>query len=286
MIPPGKTCFLYYYLVLRLIAAEHTVFQDVEGSVFNITDQVRKEGFVEGDDVLTLVDADGDMCRPAGVILARNEYRIVLTSSPRSRKDRKWMDQYCPLYGQVLIMEPFSWEEMIQLGFVNLISSVSPAHAPVRLFILSINVSFKKLQAAVEICGNTLRRCSKAALTGVDLNKAKENMMSAICDIEDLEKAIHQAHGDDPVTHCIRDISSPPIKAVLGLLGPTGVTMGFRTADGGAGETGPRWCLQVLQAGHGRSRCCHISWYDLGMVCSPVLSLDLCSDHFLHGIPR
>jgi hypothetical protein len=68
----GKTCLLYYILILCLIHAQPIVFQDLGGQVFLVDDEVRhKNGrvVVPGDDVLALVDGDGKSCIPNSHIL-------------------------------------------------------------------------------------------------------------------------------------------------------------------------------------------------------------------------
>ena len=85
---------LYYILILCLIKAQPVVFQDAWGDVYLITDEVRsqaKEVRVPGNDVLTLVDADGDISEPYKYIFHNPNPRMFLTLSPSSRKDRKWL---------------------------------------------------------------------------------------------------------------------------------------------------------------------------------------------------
>jgi len=91
------------------------------GSVFFIDDQVSDEGDVNGDDVLALVDADGEEYIPNERILGNPIYRVLLTSSPRLNGDRKWMKQHCHYTGQVLVMEPCSLDEVILMGLVLVI---------------------------------------------------------------------------------------------------------------------------------------------------------------------
>lgn len=121
-IPEGKTCFLYYVLVLRLIQSQPTVFQDNFGTVSIIDDEVREWGSLDGRDVLALVDADNQYCEPDDTILANDNYRVLLTSSPRETDNRKWMEQYCS-GGDVLVMRPCSLEEIIIMAFVLLSDS-------------------------------------------------------------------------------------------------------------------------------------------------------------------
>ncbi len=46
---------------------------------------------VPGDDVLTLVDADGSFCTPCEYFFDTSNLRILLTSLPKSRVDRRWL---------------------------------------------------------------------------------------------------------------------------------------------------------------------------------------------------
>ena len=112
----GKTCYLYYLLVQRLIDARPTVFQDTRGDVFVIEDTVQYWDAMiicPGHDILTLVDAGGTLCVPSDYILNSGNLRIVLTSSPRPRHDRKWLKQYYPYTGRTLVMAPWIREELL-----------------------------------------------------------------------------------------------------------------------------------------------------------------------------
>ena|ERR1700722_7648259 len=92
------------------------VFQNTKSDVFIVDDTVELcDGNVEipGEDVLTLVDADRDHCVPNEFLLEASNLRIVLTSSPRTRQDRKWIQQYGPYTIMVLVMEPWTNEEIL-----------------------------------------------------------------------------------------------------------------------------------------------------------------------------
>jgi hypothetical protein len=95
--------------------AEPTVFQDTKGDVFVIEDMVEySDGMIirTEHDILTLVDADGRCCTPSKYIINSSNLRIVLISSPRTRRDRKWLKQYCPYAGETLVMEPWTKENL------------------------------------------------------------------------------------------------------------------------------------------------------------------------------
>jgi len=97
------------------------VFQDKGGAIFFIGDEVRHEKgrvVVPGDDVLTLVDADGKSCIPNQFLLDATNLRVLLISSPRSRDDRKWLTQDVKETEAVFVAEPWSREELLVTSFV------------------------------------------------------------------------------------------------------------------------------------------------------------------------
>jgi hypothetical protein len=108
--------------VHQLIHGLLTVFQNAKSDVFIIGDTVEYcEGTVDlhGDDVLALVDADRSHCTPNDFLLEARNLRIVLASSPRTREDRKWVTQYCPFTELILVMEPWTIEELFLSTYVH-----------------------------------------------------------------------------------------------------------------------------------------------------------------------
>ena len=86
----GKTCMLYYILILCIIQAQPVVFQDKGESVFLINYEVlRHKGrmMVPGDDILMLVDADGKFCVPKQFLFDSGNLRVLLILSSRSKDD-------------------------------------------------------------------------------------------------------------------------------------------------------------------------------------------------------
>jgi hypothetical protein len=127
----GKTCYLYYLLVQRLIDARPTVFQDTKGDVFVIEDTVQyldRMVIRPGHDILTLVDAEGAFCIPSYYILNSGNLRIVLTSPPRTHRDRKWLKQHCPYTGTTLVMEPWTKAELLLFAYVHPTRTTLSAH--------------------------------------------------------------------------------------------------------------------------------------------------------------
>ena len=69
------------------------MFQDIGGTVSLINDVVlHKMGrvVVPGDDILMLIDADGESCIPKQFLLDTAKLQVLL---PRSRDYRKWLIQ-------------------------------------------------------------------------------------------------------------------------------------------------------------------------------------------------
>ena len=106
-----------------------TVFQDRDQNVFVITDKVTplKESVFYGNDILTLVDADGQNCEPHGSLLDTNEFRMLVTSSPRKETDRRWLKQNIRNSSAAIIMAPWSPEEFIIMSSVCFIRLNPPS---------------------------------------------------------------------------------------------------------------------------------------------------------------
>jgi hypothetical protein len=120
---------MYKILTLCLILAQPIVFQDKGGKVYIIDDKVRREkGKVDvpGDDVLTLVDADGSFCIPDPYLLDAVNLRILLASSPRNRKDRSWLEQSIRDVSAVFVMEPWTRRELLVTSFVHSAQLIRP----------------------------------------------------------------------------------------------------------------------------------------------------------------
>ena len=113
---------LYSILILCVIRGQKFVFQDMDGKVFIIDDAgvnlAKEVRAVSGDEVLTLVDADAKCCEPEGYLLRNSKHRILLTSSPRSRRDRSWLKQFANA-NAVFTMEPWSRQEIVVATFVR-----------------------------------------------------------------------------------------------------------------------------------------------------------------------
>ena len=120
----GKTCLLFYIVILCIIRAQPIVFQDKAGGVFLISDKVPHKVVsvvLPQDDVLVLVDADGTKrtsYMPNQFLLDTANLRVLLISSPRSRNDRKWLTQDVRDAHAVFVSKPWSREELLVTSFV------------------------------------------------------------------------------------------------------------------------------------------------------------------------
>jgi hypothetical protein len=98
------------------------VFQDIEGRVFIINDEMlhqKEKVVVPGDNVLALVNADGDSGVPKRNLFLTSNIRILLTLLPRDRKDRKWLTQIIRDRAAAFVIELWSWEELVVVWFMH-----------------------------------------------------------------------------------------------------------------------------------------------------------------------
>ncbi|KAK2464429.1 hypothetical protein APHAL10511_003577 [Amanita phalloides] len=171
----GKTCLLYSILILCMIRAQQFVFQDMNGKIFIIDDagiSTPEDAWeaVSDDEVLTLVDADAKCYEPESYLVDDFRHRILLTSSPRSRRDRSWLKQFAR-QNAVFTMKPWSREEFVvatRVYFTRLV----PLLTINRLFLRETDITLKRLQEASLICGNIARPCFEAAASLTDLRAA------------------------------------------------------------------------------------------------------------------
>jgi hypothetical protein len=99
------------------------VFQDIDGKTFIIDDTVRplmdapavSKGVT---DILALVDTDAKSCEPNKDLYKVRNLRILLTSSPRKRDDRKWLTHRVQDLHAAYLMKPWSREEFVVTSFV------------------------------------------------------------------------------------------------------------------------------------------------------------------------
>ena len=69
------------------------------------------------DNVLTLVDANIDCYLPCEYLLNNFKHQILVTSSPRSRRDRSWLKQFANA-NAVFTMESWLRKEFVVALFV------------------------------------------------------------------------------------------------------------------------------------------------------------------------
>ena len=184
---------LYTILFLCMMRAQSIVFQDAQGDVFIINETVYAPQNTpqntptvseDVDDVLTLIDADGPSCQPNPYLFKDVKYRILLTSSPRDRSDRKWLTHQVDDEDAVIMMEPWSREECVVASFVySTYQRLILLLTSYRLFLQSIDITLKRFQDASNICGNIPRRCFKAARSPAYILNAKTEIDNAVQDI-------------------------------------------------------------------------------------------------------
>jgi hypothetical protein len=91
------------------------------GDVFIIRDEVqcrRGRVNIQGDDVLALVDADTEKCTPHHYLLDIGNLRVLLTSPPMSKNDRRWLTKCVRDERAMFVMEPWLQEEFLVASFV------------------------------------------------------------------------------------------------------------------------------------------------------------------------
>lgn len=147
----GKTSLLFYILVICLIKAQPIIFQNKSGVVYTIDDQVRKhlgssEHFLKPD-VLTLVDGDGKVGEPHDDLTSALNFRILLTSFPRPKTDRRWLTQdvHDPLAS--FVVGPWQWEEF----------------AIASIFLSESDITLRRLRKTAKVCGYIPRTVFLAA---------------------------------------------------------------------------------------------------------------------------
>lgn len=126
--PLKARALLYVILVICVIKAQPFVFQSKAGIIYIVGDEVRQQigsvgevvnVKVPGIDVLALLDGDGDNCQPNDSLLAVRNLRILLTSSPRNRKDWRWLTQDVGDSMASYVVGPWEWNEFAIASFVT-----------------------------------------------------------------------------------------------------------------------------------------------------------------------
>ncbi|KAF8349128.1 hypothetical protein F5887DRAFT_1156874 [Amanita rubescens] len=189
----GKTCLLYSILILCIIRAQSIVFQDIYGEVFIIDgngvrapeDAPAVSG--DADNVLTLIDADAKCYEPSRYLLNNSRHRILLTSSPRSRKDRNWLKQFAHHHNAVFVMEPWSRKEFVVASFV--VPAKDRHHSQTTSGSYPI------------FAGTYLVHVSVAAVSPNKVDQGKSLIRSAIQEIQDLfDVVLHTQDSDKSQT--------------------------------------------------------------------------------------
>ena len=94
----------------------------MDGDVYTISHEVKRQidkVEVKGDDILALVDADGESCEPKLIISEVVGLRILLTTFPKSRQKRRWLVQNVHDEDALYIVGPWHWHEIAIASFVT-----------------------------------------------------------------------------------------------------------------------------------------------------------------------
>ncbi|TFK64566.1 hypothetical protein BDN72DRAFT_901473 [Pluteus cervinus] len=147
----GKTLYLYYRLIQRIINAEPTMLQCPDGQVVLIKDQIYRvrpnTPPALSEDVLALVDADVSSCTPDSGLLGSGRAKIVV-ASPLAR-------------------------ERIADGSVHVSKNL-------RIFMGGADINLYRLQLSVAGCGMVPRTCLQGALSEANLRAEMEFINRAI----------------------------------------------------------------------------------------------------------
>jgi hypothetical protein len=121
----GKTYFLYYVLIERLLQGETTLFQSKKGDLVVIEDNkpVWRVGGnddlsrLPGDDVWALVDGDPTGSQPHMELQVDwlTNVRIVMASSPKIQSHQNWLKQ---VLGKLYYMKTWARDDMFVAGCV------------------------------------------------------------------------------------------------------------------------------------------------------------------------
>ena len=150
---------------------------------------------MQGVDILALVDADKEKCTPHYYLFGVSNFRVLLTSPPRTKHDRRWLTQDVDDEEAVFVMDLWSGEEVtvasILFYLLNTIIVSSKHRCPL-----------KRLLAAIRICGYNPRRCHKAAVSSTTLSEP------AIYECKNLGEVISRAHAGQPIHRAFEIYSS------------------------------------------------------------------------------
>jgi hypothetical protein len=126
-------------------------------------------------------------------------------SSPRTRKDRKWLIQGVGQGGAVFVMASWSRKEVLIASFVHFFNGFRLLTLFIRLFIADVDVTFSRFQKVARICGYIPRPFFFSAVSPENLSETTLDVRHAISTCKDLPDAISRVHGD----HIVRSYYAP-----------------------------------------------------------------------------
>ncbi|TDL17102.1 hypothetical protein BD410DRAFT_794677 [Rickenella mellea] len=166
----GKTTYLYERLIDRLLDGEPTYFQTEDGRLFFISEEVTlvdaRTLHKAGDNVVALVDADLSTARPQPVLLTSTDIQTIVTSSPKSKEDQKWLDQVGGgRRGMIYAMDLWSYQEFMVAGAFFFPWDIDPNH---------------RLKLAIMQFGLTPRQTWHASISKTTLKAAEAEVRRAV----------------------------------------------------------------------------------------------------------
>jgi len=188
----GKTYFLYYALVLRLLAGLPTLFQSRKSLFVFDNDSVRvQEDFIDlpGLDIWALVDGDAKDAQPADLLLSPfvPNVRVIMASSPKTKDDRTWLNQKS---GKAMMMYPWTMQEL----------RVAAS------FFYPYDITNSRLENSITKFGHSPRVCFAAARGPTEAEDARLKLVAGIRDIDDIPKLLNNTVQGERVPHCVFEV--------------------------------------------------------------------------------
>ncbi|TFK71524.1 hypothetical protein BDN72DRAFT_431671 [Pluteus cervinus] len=169
----GKTCYVHFKLIKRIIDGQTTVFQDIHGGVYVIENGVQRvdlqteSPLVLGEGAIALVDGDGDVCTPHPLIV-NAKLPIIVTSTPETRAN-SWRTALSGMRNDDVDADP----AVIMGGWTW------PNLSIFMLFLSGVGINLHRLQLTVAVCGMVPRSCIRSAVDDIDLQQQIEIIKTA-----------------------------------------------------------------------------------------------------------
>ncbi|KIM44988.1 hypothetical protein M413DRAFT_25378 [Hebeloma cylindrosporum] len=165
----GKTSYLYVLLIDRLLRGKDTIFQSINGRIYEISNTGVLElplstlPTLSGNELLVLVDGDGNQAAPMHEVHAPRA-RIIVASSNKDKTSRRWMKQIPGVPAMAYMINPFSSKEFLLTG----------------IFLYVMDVTYARLNAARKHLGNDPRCGFCASLSSSYFEEQVESITANI----------------------------------------------------------------------------------------------------------